>query len=166
MLIRRGGPQDAGALLEMFDGAVAWLARTGSAGQWGSRPWSAQPRRAERVREMASDPDLWIAELEGAVAGALIVGAQPVPYVEPAGEPERYVRLLISARRFAGRSVGARLLEHAEGLARAEGVGLVRVDCWAGGGGRLVRYYEGRGFVRAGVFEVGGWPGQVLARRL
>ncbi|MGP4095482.1 hypothetical protein [Nonomuraea sp. KM90] len=33
--------------------------------------------------------------------------------IAPAGEPERYVRLLISDRRYAGRGIGATLLAHA-----------------------------------------------------
>lgn len=43
---------------------------------------------------------------------------------------------------------------------------LLRVDCFAGGEGRLVEYYEARGFTPTETFVVGDWPGQVLERRV
>jgi hypothetical protein len=39
------------------------------------------------------------------------------------------------------------------------------VDCYAGGDGALVRWYESAGFTRTQAFEVRGWPGQLLERR-
>ncbi|MGH3434055.1 MAG: hypothetical protein ACRDQB_14590, partial [Thermocrispum sp.] len=56
--------------------------------------------------------------------------------------------------------------EHARRIARQRGIGLLRVDCWAGGDGGLVAYYTGQGFTPTERFTVGDWPGQVLARRL
>jgi hypothetical protein len=41
----------------------------------------------------------------------------------------------------------------------------MRVDCYAGGTGDLVRYYERNGFVRTETFTVKEWPGQVLEQR-
>jgi GNAT superfamily N-acetyltransferase len=64
--------------------------------------------------------------------------------------------------------VGSALLTHAaEETARA-GISLLRVDCYAGDDGKLVRYYEDNGFVRTETYTVGEhqWPGQVLARRV
>ncbi|MEW9552598.1 hypothetical protein [Nonomuraea sp. NPDC050783] len=52
----------------------------------------------------------------------------------------------------------------AEALAR--GVGLLRVDCYAGDDGRLVAYYESCGFTRVAPFRVKDWPGMLLQRRL
>lgn len=84
----------------------------------------------------------------------------------PAGEPELYVHSLVTDRRFAGRGVGGALLAHAVDEARRHGVSLLRLDCYAGGDGRLVAYYEGNGFTPTETFTVGDWPGQVLARRV
>ncbi len=54
--------------------------------------------------------------------------------------------------------------------AAARGVGLIRVDCWAGQDGSLVRVYEKYGFSRVQDFTValpaGDWPGALLAMRL
>ena len=99
-----------------------------------------------------------------AEVGALVVGSRP-EHVHPVEELELYVELLLSSRARAGERIGARLVEHAVGLARDAGVGLLRVDCWAGAP-KLVRFYEAQGFVRDGTFDVRGWIGQVFSMRL
>lgn len=97
------------------------------------------------MREIASE-GLWPAEVDGSVAGALVVDETPSAYAPPSGECELYVHWLLVARGYGGRNVGGRLLDHARAQARARGIGLVRVDCWSGGDGALVRYYERQGF--------------------
>lgn len=64
--------------------------------------------------------------------------------------------------RHAGLGIGAALLAHAAEETRRAGVELLRVDCWAGGGGELVAFYERNGFAPASRFMSGDWPGQVL----
>lgn len=150
----------------MFDGAVAWLAERGREGQWGAGPWSRDPRRVERVRGMAAHPGLLIAEIAGSAAGAMILTDTPPAHIPPAGEPEIYIDLLITGRAHTGRGVGAYLLDHARAVTRERGLGLLRVDCWAGGDGRLVRYYTSQGFTPTERFEVDGWVGQVFEDRL
>lgn len=145
MRLRQGGPEDTPELLRMFDEAVVWLTERGSADQWGSRPWSEIPERVEMVRGLAAE-GLWIAEIDGAAAGALIISETALEYAPPVDERELYVRLLLTSRAHTGRGVGGRLLDHARGQARARGISLVRVDCWSGGDGALVRYYERQGF--------------------
>jgi len=100
----------------------------------------------------------------------MALGAAP-DYVTPADGPELYVDLLVTARAYAGLSIGGRLLDHARDLARARGLPRLRVDCFAGDDGGLVRYYERQGFTRTDPFEVklkSGkvWAGQVLEQRL
>ena len=68
---------------------------------------------------------------------------------------ELYIHWLASDRRFK-----------AEGTRRAA-VSLLRVDCYAGADGKLVRSDEGNGFTRTDTYTVkNDWPGRVLARRL
>ncbi|HET6985715.1 MAG TPA: GNAT family N-acetyltransferase, partial [Kribbella sp.] len=80
------------------------------------------------------------------------------------------VRLLVTDRKLAGQGIGSTLLDQARVLAREAGVSLIRVDCFAGGDGALVRYYESQGFTRSEAFAVpvngSEWLGQVLAQRL
>ncbi|MFJ3978075.1 GNAT family N-acetyltransferase [Streptomyces sp. NPDC090021] len=166
--IRPGGPADAPALLDMLDSAVAWMNARGNTEQWGTTPYSQRPGGAERVERYTTENTPYVAEWEGVPVGALVLDSGPSPQlpIAPAGEPERYVRLLVSDRRHAGRGIGAALLEHAAEETRRAGVGLLRVDCWAGGGGELVAFYERNGFVPTDLPLSGDWPGQVLARRL
>ncbi len=110
----------------------------------------------------------YIAVLGGVTVGAMALGSGPSPQVPiaPAAEPEGYVRLLVSDRRHIGMGIGAALLTHAAEETRRAGVRLLRVDCWAGGGGELVAFYERNGFTATDRFQSGSWPGQVLARSL
>ncbi|RKN41710.1 GNAT family N-acetyltransferase [Streptomyces hoynatensis] len=150
----------------MLDGAVAWLVGLGRTGQWGTEPWSARPQAVRRVREIVASGTPWVAEVDGEAAGSLTLTPHPAPYVAPADEPERYVHLLVTDRRFKGLGVGGALLAHAVAETRRQGVGLLRVDCYAGDDQRLVAYYRGQGFTPTETFTVGEWPGQVLARRV
>jgi GNAT superfamily N-acetyltransferase len=162
LTIRRGSAADEGALLALFDEAVAWMVARGQAGQWGDRPFSERPETRARVREFAESEGLWMAERDGEPVGAVIVGAHP-PHVEPIERSELYVELLISSRRHAGNAIGARLVRFADDLAVRRGVEVLRVDCWAGAP-TLVAWYEAQGFTRAGTFDVGGWKGQVFEK--
>ncbi|WP_307845692.1 GNAT family N-acetyltransferase [Saccharomonospora sp. NB11] len=164
--LRPGRPEDVTVLLDMFDGAVAWLTARGRTGQWGSVPFSQDPKRVERVRGMAAHPQLVVAEIDGVAAGASIFADHPPAHIPPVAEPEVYVDLLITARAFTGHGVGAQLLDEARQEARRRGRSLVRVDCWAGGDGALVRYYRSQGFTPTETFRVNDWVGQVFEDRL
>ncbi|WP_327350885.1 GNAT family N-acetyltransferase [Streptomyces sp. NBC_01304] len=166
--IRPGGPADVPAILTMLDAAVVWMNDRGNTEQWGSTPYSQQSGGVERVQRYTTENASYIAELAGTPVGALVLDSGPSPQmpIAPAEEPERYVRLLISDRQHAGLGIGAALLAHATEETRRADVALLRVDCWAGGGGELVAFYERNGFIPTTRFLSGAWPGQVLARRV
>ncbi|MFI8188600.1 GNAT family N-acetyltransferase [Streptomyces sp. NPDC085946] len=166
--IRPGGPADAPAVLDLLDAAVAWMNARGNTEQWGTVPYSRTPGGVARVERYTTENALYVAESDGVPVGALVLDSGPSPRlpVPPAGEPERYVRLLVTDRRHAGRGIGAALLARAAEETRRAGVRLLRVDCWAGGDGALVAYYVRNGFTPTDRFRSGTWPGQVLARRL
>lgn len=169
LTIRRGGRLDVPTVLALLDRATEWLVGNGRADQWGTQRHSTNPRRVKQITAFAEANGLWIGEADGQPVGALSVG-EAMPYVPPVDEPELYVQLLVTDRAAAGSGIGATLLEHARSLARQQHVSLLRVDCFAGGDGALVRYYERQGFTRSDAFSVatdnGPWPGQVLIQRL
>ena len=106
--IRRGGPADAPAVLAMLDSAVVWMNDRGNTEQWGTTPFSEKPERVEQVDRYLTENLPFIAEVDGTPAAALVLDSGPDPRapIAPAEEPERYVRLLVSDRRFAGRNSG------------------------------------------------------------
>jgi len=167
--IRPGDRHDVPTVLALLDRAIEWLVANGRTNQWGTEPHSTNPHRVEQIRGFAETGGLWLAEQDGRPVGVLSVGPA-LPYVPAVDEPELYVRLLVTDRTVASQGVGATLLDHARSLAREQGVSLLRVDCFAGGDGALVRYYERQGFIRTDPFTVDKgdtqWPGQVLSQRL
>lgn len=165
--LRRATAGDAVEILRLFDEAIAWFVSVGNTGQWGSEPATGQERWEERATRWAAGPDTWIAQLPdtGEVCGALVLG-EALEYVPAATEPELYVQTLIGSRDPRAKGTGRLLLAFAEQQAADRGLGLLRLDCYAGGTGDLVRYYESVGFTPTETFRVGEWPGQVLTRRV
>jgi GNAT superfamily N-acetyltransferase len=162
--IRDGGEDDTGWLLGLFDEAVEWMVARGQSGQWGSEPFTGNPRRIAPVGGLIDSGGLRVAELDGEPVAALVVGIAPL-YVPPPEMPELYINLLISSRRHAGNGIGSRLVRHAVAEARDGDSEQLRVDCWAAAPS-LVRWYCDQGFVPTATFDVDGWPGQILAMPL
>jgi GNAT superfamily N-acetyltransferase len=175
-----------------LDLAVEWLVSQDRVGQWGTEPFSEKPKKVEQLKEFTTTGfGVWLAikisddkavleehktsatlykSPDGAVRG-IIVGAMAagdkIPYAPPVDEPETYVRLLVTDRKWKNYGIGSRLLEHAKKLAREVArVSLLRLDCYGGDDGKLIRYYESQGFERCATKDVEGWPCQVLAMRL
>ncbi|MFD6949913.1 GCN5 family acetyltransferase [Nocardiopsis sp. TSRI0078] len=165
MRLRQGVPEDLSAVLETFDSTVAWLAAHGRSGQWGDQPWSRDPARIALVEELVSE-ELWVAEIGDDAAGFLSFTERAPEYVPPVAEREIYIRLLLVSRAYTGRNVGGTLLALARRQARERGVKLLRVDCWAGGDGALVRYYERQGFTPVERVPSGAKEVQVFRQRV
>jgi GNAT superfamily N-acetyltransferase len=171
MRIRPGRSDDTALVLALGDEAVRWMNARGNTQQWGTDAWTGNDRREAFVRDQALGGGMRIAEdQDGTALGVLVMTESPQPYIPPAGERELYVNLLLVSRRHGGRGIGAALIEHAKQEAAARGIDLIRVDCWAGEGGSLVRVYEKYGFSRVRELTValpaGDWPGMLLAMRL
>ena len=190
MRIRPAVPADTGAVFALLDAAVAWLVEIGREGQWGPRPWSEIPTAVERVEYRISAGQLYVAVDDGdnedagegkngELLGVIAYEPEPPLYVarlwDPDDarpvEPQIYITNFVGSRSPQGRGVGARLLDHARATARARGISLLRLDCYAGGDGALPRYYEKAGYRPAGDFatldaEGRPWPGRLFELRL
>ena len=164
MALRTGSVDDLDAVLGLLDRAVEWLVAQGRTGQWGDQPWSASEQRVDRIRAMIAGNELLLVDRDGAAAGALVHGPTAHDYVPASAEPEDYVLLLVSDPGVRG--AGRRLLDESWARLDATGVRRQRVDCYAGDDGKLVRFYESAGFTRTERFEVNGWPGQLLERKV
>ncbi|MFI9781996.1 GNAT family N-acetyltransferase [Kitasatospora sp. NPDC051984] len=173
MRIRTGGPDSAPALLSLIDGAVAWLTAQGRTGQWGSVPWSQRPESVARAEQACREQLVRVAERAaggGDALGISVLSEDAPSYAPPAPERELYVRWLVTDRVHSGSGIGSALIADALREARGRGIDLLRVDCYAGGDGRLVEQYERLGFTRTATFTLdqpsGPWPGQVLEQRV
>ncbi|PXX61104.1 L-amino acid N-acyltransferase YncA [Nocardia tenerifensis] len=165
MRIREGRVGDVSAVLALGDEAVVWLNRRGNTEQWGSAPWTGNERRAAMIREHATGSGMRVMEDEnGSVVGVLVITEKRQEYVPEVDERELYVNLLLTSRRHRG--IGAALMRRAMAEAAERGIDLLRVDCFAGGDGALVKVYESYGFSPVQEITVGTWPGMVLAMRL
>jgi GNAT superfamily N-acetyltransferase len=163
--LRSGGPDDARAVLALFDERIAWLAAHGWTGQWGTDPFSSSPRRVEQAQRWCTEGEVRAAEHGGAVQAFVVLGDHH-DYVPAPDEPELYVQVLVAASGPAARGAGAVLLDDAARIAAERGLARLRVDCYAGNDGRLVGYYRGQGFEPTETFTVRDWPGQILVRRV
>jgi GNAT superfamily N-acetyltransferase len=164
--LRPGGIDDEQPLIGLFDEAVLWLTERGLSGQWGSQLWSERPEKRDRIASLAVSLGTTVAQLGNEVVGALEVNEVSPSYAPVTNGPGLYVDLLLTSRRFVGEGIGTALLDHARADCLARGLSLLRVDCWAGGQQRLVRYYESAGFTATELFDRNGWPGQLLVQRL
>ena len=106
-----------------------------------AQAWAAQLTRAEMERKLR-ELEVWVAELDGIVAGW---GAIRADYLEG----------LYTAPEFAGRGVGAGLLEMLERLMRARGIRAVRAQASS----NAREFYLRRGYRANGPqTPKGAWP--------
>lgn len=164
--IRRASEADAPAVLALFDEVIEWFVSIGNLQQWGSEPWPTVPRRITQVTDACALPGAWVAHNEHGVVRAFLALGESMPYVPAPTGPELYVRVLVASRDVRVRGIGRRLMAFADEQARAAGLDHLRVDCYGGGNGDLVRFYESCGYTRIAPFNVDGWPGMLLGRQL
>jgi GNAT superfamily N-acetyltransferase len=161
VMVRRGTVADLAGWVGLFDDAVRWLVTRGYVGQWGATPFSARPDLVDRLRAWLEEDAVRVAHLDSKLVGALAVGPAP-GYAPAADRPELYLEVFVTSRLQNGRGIGRRLLAEVVREATARGAEQLRAGCWAGGDGRLVRYYEQHGFTPTETFHIGTWTGRLL----
>ena len=55
MQFRAGSTNDTDAVLALFDANIAWLVERGRSAQWGSEPWTGNPKLETFVRDLLGD---------------------------------------------------------------------------------------------------------------
>jgi GNAT superfamily N-acetyltransferase len=137
--------------LALGDEAVTWMNARGNTQQWGTAPWTGNEKREAFIRDHATGGGMRIAQnQDGTVLGVLVITETRQAYVPAAGERELYVNLLLVSRCHSGWGIGAALIEQAKREAAARGIGLIRVDCWAGEDGSLVPGFDSWGSTLVG----------------
>lgn len=164
-----GSVEDVDAALGLFDEAVAWLVARGVTGQWGTTPFSLLPSMRARMITWASEERLFLAHVEGRLAGTVVLSESIPAYalsVLPGfTEPAYYLEAFTTSRSMSGQGIGRALLLWAEEYAMSQGKRGIWLDCWADNPA-LVAYYSGAGFVPQGDFYAGSWHGMLFHRAL
>ncbi len=168
-------PGDLDEVRGLVREAAEWLRTSKDTDQW-ANPWPDQAGKHERIMNDLLKGKTWIV-WDGATAAATItvdteepldLNEQPVWPAHKRHEPALYVRRVIVSRRYAGRGLGAALLDWAADVARREHDGaLIRIDVWTTNTD-LHAYYEGQRFVRRegrDPRELADYPSQALFER-
>jgi len=126
MRIRRAFTDDLPAILTLVRRVVPLMHASGNF------QWSADYPNEEVFRNDITRQHLWVAELDGQLAGvAALTNDQDPEYAQAdwdASEAAVVTHRLAVDPAFLGRGVAAALLQQAEGVAREQGLRTLRVD--------------------------------------
>jgi ribosomal protein S18 acetylase RimI-like enzyme len=155
--VRRAGRGDVDEIVDVLSEAARWLLARGV------RQWP-DPFPRERVAVLVERGDFYLASLGGETVGTLAL-----MWNDPAFWGERpadagYVHALALRRKWAGRGLGARLLDWAGERIAASGREYLRLDCRAENAA-LRRYYERLGFEPRGEVSVDDFSSALYERR-
>lgn len=123
----------------------------------GDTVWGDEPFTSEDIDLMARDGHLYIAKLNGEIAGAFMLTPKDTHnWDEKTGDDEQalYNHLLVTAGAYRGQDVGGKMIEWACSRAREQNRPFVRLDC-SEENKALCRYYEKQGFIRVGLGSLG-----------
>jgi len=168
LVLRRAGTHDYGAISGLRAEARQWL-RTQSTDQW-AKPWPSEDAREKRILDAIRAGRTWLA-WDGAVPAATITASPNHHEIWPEEnrrDPAVYIRRLVVSRdrRYAGRGLGAQLLDWA-GLraSREYGARWVRADVWTTNM-KLHQYYRDQGFAFCGFCEwIADYPSAALFQK-
>lgn len=166
LTLRHADLDDHDVIVGLIDAAAEWL-RTKNTDQW-SQPWPSEEDRRHRILHDLIAGKTWIAWDDGTPAATITTDPAQNP-VWPAGsrdEPAVYVTRIVVSRAFAGRGLGAALLDWAGLRARRlHGARWVRVDVWTTNTA-LHAYYRRQGFEFHGLREESaGYPSAALFQK-
>jgi GNAT superfamily N-acetyltransferase len=137
---------DVPKIARLIQEAADWL-RTKGTDQW-ARPWPDEAGLESRIKTSIRQRTTWICWRDATPAATITADPREDPYWSDVhrGEPAVYVHRLVVSRKYAGRGLGAALLDWAGDTARREhGAAWIRVSAWTTNLS-LHDYYERQGF--------------------
>jgi ribosomal protein S18 acetylase RimI-like enzyme len=158
---------DLQTIINMVKDAADWLQTKGT-DQW-AKPWPSCTERDERIRHGLATNSTWII-WDGSTAVATLTahrdGLEQLWTPEERREPAVYVHRVIVNREYAGRQVGAQLIDWASlRAAREYGARQTRIDVWTTNDA-LHDYYRRIGFTFIRFAESHAtYPSRALFRR-
>jgi GNAT superfamily N-acetyltransferase len=173
--LRLAAPGDLDDVRGLVRDAAQWLRKSKDTDQW-EHPWPDAAGQRERILNDLLEGKTWILWDGGTVAATITVDTeepltqheQPVWPAHKRHAPALYVRRVIVSRRYAGRKLGAALIDWAADVAERDyGAALIRVDVWTTNA-ELHAYYERQRFTRCpgrDPRELASYPSQALFER-
>jgi GNAT superfamily N-acetyltransferase len=163
--LRQGTPEDWKQITYLIDETAHWLATRGT-DQW-QRPWPDVDARDRRVRQGLAEGRTWIL-WDGVTLAATVTlqrKADPALWPDAVEDEAVYPCRLVVDRAYAGRGIGAELMDWAGRSARdGYGARWIRIDVWTTNRA-LHRYYQRQGFSSKGLAAVSGYPAAALFER-
>ena len=144
--IRLAKKEDLEEVLELLVNAAGWLRSKGTK-QWDYYLTDLEGNKEEVVASIEND-STYIVEQDGKAIATLTLESAPNEWDmdiwgDQAGDDVAYLHRLAVHRGFAGKGIGASLLDWAENAMRTSGKKSIRFDCIADNEG-LNRYYQKR----------------------
>jgi ribosomal protein S18 acetylase RimI-like enzyme len=143
--LRLAAPGEALAVSEVLQEAARWITT------WRSQLWDPELLDESFAAPFIARGEMLTARTDGEIAGVMILQPEdPLFWPDrPSGEAA-YIHKLAVRRAYAGMGLPAALIDHAEGLARAQDRDHLRLDCHPD----LAPFYDGLGFRRVDEIEV------------
>ena len=155
--MRQARAKDVDELVATLSEAARWLLERGIE-QW------PDPFPRGRVEALVRRGELFVVRLDGEPAGSLVLRWSDPSFWGEQPDDAGYVHALAVRRAYAGRGLGARLLEWADVRVVEAGREFLRLDCMAENGA-LRRYYEQLGFEPRGEVLVEDFVAALYERR-
>jgi GNAT superfamily N-acetyltransferase len=166
MELCRADENDHNAIAGLIEAAAEWLRDTKDTTQW-MQPWHSEEDRRNRIRRDLTAGKTWLLRDNGIAVATITADPEDHPAwpAEWQREPTVYVRRLVVRRDYAGRGLGAALLDWAGLIARREaGAQWIRVDVWSTNK-ELHAYYERQGFTACGMSANPDYPSGALFQK-
>lgn len=141
LLIVRAEERDLAAIIDLMEEAAEWLS-TFDIKQW---PVGFIRNNPSIISRRIAEHEVYLGWLHGGLAATMTIQWTDPGVWGRMEDRAGYVHGLVTARRFANRGIGHRMLEYAEERIRAEQGAFIRLDCVAANP-RLRRYYTDYGF--------------------
>jgi ribosomal protein S18 acetylase RimI-like enzyme len=155
--VSQAGRDDVDAIVGVLSEAARWLLARGIV-QW------PDPFPRDRVARLVERGEFRLAQADGETVATFVLRWNDPTFWGERPPDAGYVHALAVGRAWAGRGVGARLLEWAEDEVGRAGRRFLRLDCLAENGA-LRRYYERLGFEPRGEVEIDDFTASLYERR-
>lgn len=159
-VIRRATQMDIPTMVGLRREAEGWLAERGIE-QWTTKWVEVGTEKIERATRQRR---AWVVEIEGAVGATVTLGGPDEDLWRVEDGPALYLYKLMVARQYAGRGVGAALLDWAADRAACHGYPWLRLDVWPSNPS-LMDYYRSHQFEHVRTEQVPGRDTGALFQR-